>query len=290
MSALKEIAVDKAPSALSMYAAAALSGLGGKKGGKTLPNVAVVMPRVVLDGAHIERYASFCGYQSAQGTPPAYLHMLAFPLQMQYMTSPGFPWPVIGSVHLGFYATQLAPVQAGQTVRIEVVPGEMYAHEKGQVFSLLTHVTRDGVRVWTSVNHYLRMGVREPAGAAYAARLAESAALVRRDDWRVDAGIGRRYGRVSGDFNPIHLSALTAKMLGFKRAIAHGMWTMAHALAEVMPAQAQDRLEVQVEFKTPLFLPSTASLWTAPQDSSTLFEVRDAEGVKPHVRAKLILG
>ena len=49
--------------------------------------------------------------------------------------------------------------------------------------------------------------------------------------WRVPDDIGRRYAKVSGDVNPIHMSSLTAKALGFKRAIAHGMWVKAHALA-----------------------------------------------------------
>lgn len=289
VSARPEVKVERAPSALSIYAKAALSGLSGKKGG-ALPNVAYVMPRVVLDGAHIKRYASFCGYQESQGVPPAYLHMLAFPLQMQYMTSPSFPWPVIGSVHLSFYATQHAAVQAGETVSIATFPGEMFAHDKGQVFCMVTEVKRGSELVWTSVNAYLRMGVRSPQGAPYTSQLSESSALARAAQWSVDGGIGRRYGKVSGDINPIHLSAFTAKMLGFKRAIAHGMWTMARALAEVMPAQAVPKLSVQVEFKTPLFLPGQASLWKAQEGSTTWFEVRDGAGEKPHVRGKLTIG
>ena len=43
--------------------------------------------------------------------------------------------------------------------------------------------------------------------------------------------IGRRYGAVSGDRNPIHLYPLTARLFGFRRAIAHGMWTKARCLA-----------------------------------------------------------
>lgn len=288
--ALSEVALDRPPSALSMYLQAAASSFKGKKGGSTLPAMAVVLPHVVLDGAHIQRYAAFCGYRPSQGTPPAYLHMLSFPLQMHYMNSPAFPWPVIGSVHLGFQATQHAPVQAGETVRVEVVPGELSAHDKGQVFSLVTNVTRDGVLVWRSVNHYLRMGVRSPQGAPYVSQLGESDSLQRREEWTVDGGIGRRYGRISGDFNPIHLSAPTAKLLGFKRAIAHGMWTMAHALAQVVPPQGAPRLGVQVEFKTPLFLPGKATLWTCSSGEATLFEVRDGAGVKPHLRGKVVLG
>jgi hypothetical protein len=49
--------------------------------------------------------------------------------------------------------------------------------------------------------------------------------------WRVPGDIGRRYARVSGDSNPIHLHPLTAKALGQPGAIAHAMWTKARCLA-----------------------------------------------------------
>src|SRR6201999_1387604 len=42
--------------------------------------------------------------------------------------------------------------------------------------------------------------------------------------------LGRRYGSVSGDLNPIHVHSLTARLFGFKSAIAHGMWTKARCL------------------------------------------------------------
>jgi acyl dehydratase len=54
---------------------------------------------------------------------------------------------------------------------------------------------------------------------------------------RAPADIGRRYGLVSGDMNPIHLSAPSAKLFGFRQAIAHGLWTKARALAAMLPRQ-----------------------------------------------------
>ena len=92
--------------------------------------------------------------------------------------------------------------------------------------------------------------------------------------------------------NPIHLSTLSAKLLGFRRAIAHGMWTQARALSAMLPRQALAQAEVLTEFKTPLFLPARVSLWSAPMGHealrpSALFEVRNARGDKPHLRARL---
>jgi hypothetical protein len=47
---------------------------------------------------------------------------------------------------------------------------------------------------------------------------------VKTDTLAITENTGWRYARVSGDFNPIHLTARTAKMFGFKQAVAHGMF------------------------------------------------------------------
>ena len=143
---------------------------------------------------------------------------------------------------------------------------------------------REGVLVWESTWTLLRMGVKQPRGPEYVSQINDERPLAHQADFFAGAGIGRSYGRVSGDINPIHLSALTAKFLGFKKAIAHGMWTKARALATLMPREAVEQAEVIVEFKTPLFLPARASLWANRGEGESVFEVRNAKGDKPHLR------
>ena len=48
---------------------------------------------------------------------------------------------------------------------------------------------------------------------------------------------------------------LTAKLFGFPRAIAHGMWTKARALA-ALEGRLPDAFAVDVEFKKPILLPA----------------------------------
>ena len=72
--------------------------------------------------------------------------------------------------------------------------------------------------------------------------------------WRIPDDAGRRYAKVSGDVNPIHLSGLTAKAFGFKRAIAHGMWVKARVLG-ALSGRLPDALSLDVSFRKPLLLP-----------------------------------
>ena len=79
--------------------------------------------------------------------------------------------------------------------------------------------------------------------------------------------------------NPIHLSPLAARAFGFPRAIAHGMWTAAHALAS-LDGRLPGALTWDVEFGKPLLLPSTVELRTKRIDDGWALDVRSG---KPHL-------
>jgi acyl dehydratase len=101
----------------------------------------------------------------------------------------------------------------------------------------------------------------------------------------VPEDIGRRYGAVSGDRNPIHLHGWSAKLFGMPRPIAHGMWLKARCLAELEPT-LPDAFSVAVRFKLPLFLPAQVAFGR----TDGAFEVRDASSGKPHLGGTLSPG
>ncbi len=270
----------------------------GKRPGvvKTLPKLCYVLPSVVLDANAVAAYGSVCGLTLAHGVPLIYPQILASRLAMAFMGSPQCPWPALGTVHLANHIHQHQQLHVGDTLRIEMRTGQLMAHEKGQVFNLDFLVLRNDSLVWEATQTLLRTGVTTPSGRLYTSRFPASFAtetpLSHQADFTVPADIGRRYARVSGDFNPIHLSALSARLFGFRKAIAHGLWTAARSSAALMPSHPLTQASLDVDFKTPLFLPGTASLWstrttTTRGQHGAAFEVRNAAGDKPHLRARL---
>jgi acyl dehydratase len=89
-------------------------------------------------------------------------------------------------------------------------------------------------------------------------------------EWRLAEDVGRRYAAASGDRNPIHLHPLTARLFGFPRAIAHGMWTVARCLAA---HGTPDSCHVRARFRAPVLLPGTVTY--AARDGR--FELRGRE-------------
>ena len=259
---------------------------------EALPPVCFLRPNVSLEAAEINAYAQVCGYPPEQGVPLLYPQMLTFPLAMAYFASDYCPWPALGTVHLANHVQQHVPLRSGDVLRVELRPGPLQAHEKGQVFTLQFQIWKDQALAWEASQTLLRLGIHQPSGPAYVSALPPIPPLSLQTSFKADAGIGRRYGRVSGDLNPIHLSALSAKLFGFRRAIAHGMWTQARALAALLPRRPLAQAEAQVEFKTPLYLPARPTLWSSravqgAQPHNAVFEVRNAHGDKPHLRASL---
>jgi acyl dehydratase len=104
--------------------------------------------------------------------------------------------------------------------------------------------------------------------------------------WRLGADAGRRYARVSGDWNPIHLWSWSARVFGFHRPILHGFCTeamVAHALIEHRfggdPAALR---RLRIAFRAPLPLPSRVRLQVGERLGQRWFRVTDAAGERVH--------
>jgi acyl dehydratase len=213
-----------------------------------------------------------------------YPHLLTFPLQVALMSDRAFPLALPGLVQVRNRIDQLRPVGAGEPLDLEVWAERFASHRSGATVDLCASVSAGGEEVWRGRSTYLTRGATAPEGAPAAdvevavGDLAQPAAT-----WRVPDDAGRRYAKVSGDVNPIHLSRLTAKAFGFKRAIAHGMWVKARALA-ALSGRLPDAVTADVGFRKPLFLPSTVTLATAQTgDGGWEFAVRNAASGTEHV-------
>src|SRR5690606_2130019 len=105
----------------------------------------------------------------------------------------------------------------------------------------------DGYEVWSERSAYLRRaaapGQPERRSAGERAEPPRPTAI-----WRVGRDIATAYARVSGDRNPIHTSRVGARLFGYPRPIAHGMWTLARSLA-ALTGRLPDEYTVDVSFK-----------------------------------------
>jgi len=257
-----------------------LPGLGASD---ELPDTELEVRDVATDLDHLSDYTEVCGFDRMDRLPATYPHIVAFPLAMRIMAERSFPFPVLGLVHIGNEITQYRPVSPDEALSVSVRAQDLEPHDRGTQFTMAAEARVGDELVWDSRNVYLHRSGKSGGGGDKKER--DEAAPVQAH-WRVPGDIGRRYGAVSGDRNPIHLHGWSAKLFGMPRPIAHGMWLKARCLAE-LETTLPDAFSVDVRFKLPLFLPAQVAFGVGDGRG---FEVRDASSGKPHLSGTISQG
>ncbi|QAY69303.1 MaoC/PaaZ C-terminal domain-containing protein [Xylanimonas protaetiae] len=240
----------------------------------TLPRVAHRVAHLPTDGlgTHLRDYQRLMHEPGSELLPSGYLHVLAFPLATSVMVRGDYPLPLIGTVHLANDASLLRPVRVGDALEVRAWAERLRPHRRGVQLDMVAEVRVGDELAWRGVSTYLSRGFHVPDDAASAPDEGEDRAPagtwappLPTGRWALPGGTGRAYGAISGDLNPIHLSALSAKAFGFPRAIAHGMYTAARALAEVGPRRGP-AYRWTVEFGRPVLLPGTVDVAITASD------------------------
>ncbi|MGW3927335.1 MaoC/PaaZ C-terminal domain-containing protein [Streptomyces microflavus] len=245
--------------------------------GATLPTDRLTLPAAPAAPGPLAAYRDICGFPAPETgpLPLTYPHVLAFPLAMRLMTARRFPLPVVGLVHTWIEIVARRPVQSDEPLELTVYAEELTPHRRGTEVTMVTEARLAGALVWESRSGYLS---RHATNATGSTREADgSPALPAVAEWRLPGDLGRRYGAVSGDRNPIHLHPLTARLFGFPRAIAHGMWTVARCLAEA-DGQPGEIRSVRADFRVPVLLPATVTYAADPAGNAFALRSESSSG------------
>lgn len=272
------------PGTATLYSRAVLGSISGKQG-KELPDLELVMRDVKIDRANLAAYNRVCGFSQRDTLPLTYGFVLGFPLHMSLMTDPSFPFAAMGMVHIQNRITQHRLINASEILTIIVKPANLRPHDKGVQFDILTTLKSGEEVVWECSSTMLRRQAGNEGEKSSAPRPAAQATRspVANVQWSVPGDTGRRYGAISGDRNPIHLYAFTAKLFGFPRAIAHGMWSKARCLS-ALEGRLPDACTVDVQFKLPVLLPAKVAFLSEPQANGAFtFGLSDLKSGKPHL-------
>ncbi|MEU6301792.1 MaoC family dehydratase [Streptomyces chartreusis] len=237
---------------------AVLSAFKRPRPGAEFPRTRLVLPGAGVDLARLAAYERVCGFATgADALPLTYPHVLGFPLAMRLMSERAFPLPLLGLVHTSIEVTRHTAMPATGAYEIGVHVDRLAEHRRGTEAVVVTEVRSGEDVVWESTSRYLARHRTNGTDAGAQARPAEEPEpLPAVAEWRIAGDVGRRYGAASGDRNPIHLHALTARLFGFPRAIAHGMWTVARCLAA---HGTPDAVRVRADFRAPVLLPGTVT-------------------------------
>lgn len=276
MTGTQPVVLGEMPSLSKLYvnaaAAAARRRVLGADGGIRLPPNGHEVRGVLADVGNLTAFQHLVGEPASDILPAGFIHALAFPLSMSVMNRDDFPLPLLGMIHLNNRVEQRSPVVFTEALDIRAWAEDLRGHRAGTQVDIVAEVRGAGEAAvrWKGVSTYLAKGVFLPgidkptAGTGPSTFSAPDPTAL----WQLGVDTGRAYAAVSGDFNPIHLSVLTAKALGMRRSIAHGMYLASRALADVGAVKG-DSFSWDVAFEAPVFLPALVALEISTVQSET---------------------
>lgn len=252
-------------------ALAAVRRQGGARVGDELPALAVSVPGVRVDPARLAAYRAVCacadGGDGGDVLPPAFPETLFIGLLAKLVTARGFPLSPLGLIHVRQTLVEHAPIHVSEALALACRLEALRSSARGVEVDWRMEVQVGGRLAWEGCATMLSRsrtarGVTAPPGARSPHPPVGGAPPLAIVD--VPEPTGRRYALASGDWNPHHLWALTARPIGYRRPIAHGMWTLARLLAELArDGCVAGLLDAEVAFKQPIAMPGRVALFAS---------------------------
>ncbi|GFS20313.1 dehydratase [Elysia marginata] len=154
------------------------------------------------------------------------------------------------------------------------------------------------ILVWEAIVTGVSVGPKKKSSNTTPQRQPKEFSVYKQEEIDAPANTGVDFANATQDYQPQHLYRWTAKLVGFKAPIAHGLWSMAVAVDRIMssePDSFQDRypLHMDVSFKRPLVLPGKAVLqFEKPSgaDCLTNFRMLNTRGNTPILVGSMHVG
>lgn len=249
-----------------------------------LPDRVVTVDDLPIDRANVAAYTAVTGLRYGENVPLTYPFALTFPLAMELLTGFDFPFPAIGAVHVENQITAYRPIAVTDSVRVKVHAENLREHRKGLLVDLVTEVSVGNQPAWHQVATFLHqqrtsLSDQPRPEPPRQEKLRPPNAILRITPAQI-----RRYASVGGDRNPIHTSAIGAKLFGFPTVIAHGMFSGAAILANI-EGQLPDQVQYSIKFGKPVILPARAGLYVDRVADGWDLTLRNMAKGYPHLTA-----
>jgi acyl dehydratase len=211
-----------------------------------------------------------------------YPFVLTYPTVMELVTGFDFPFAAVGAVHMENRITRHRPIAVTDTLGVCAHAENLREHRKGLLVDVISRVSVGTDPAWEQVTTFLHQQRTSLSGEPkpqpqQVPKLPPPSTILKITQRQI-----RRYASIGADHNPIHTSLLGAKVFGFPRPIAHGMFTAAAVLANI-EGQLPDAVSYHVKFGKPVFLPATLGLYTDRVQQGWDFTLRDMAKGYPHL-------
>lgn len=250
-----------------------------KSGG--FPPLSVRWKSLRIDRRNLQTFIRLTGL-SGDAVPVLYPHVFGFRLQMALLTHRDFPMPIWRSLQVRNHMLLHKTFGTDEVLDLETrVAGQRILDKCAEV-DLYTTLCSGGELLWEGLNTYFYRGRFGPAQ--------ESSSLARspRPDgpemarWRTLSTVGWHFGKLTGDYNPLHLWTWYARLFGFKAAFHHPQLVLGQCMARLPePRGTSQRLDAWV--KGPVFYGTDVRLRTSTKADGVEFALTVGAEARPSI-------
>lgn len=242
------------------------------------PEAGVPKMRVRWEGMRFSRrdlaaFASSTGLDAADGISVLYPHVAGFRLQMALLTHPAYPLPIWNALQIRNHLVRHRALDPDGVYAMEARTDACRVLEKGIEIDVVTRLTRGDACDWEcTVTYFYRGRFKGPRSEWTPPAAPDLTAAQARDRFRVPSGSRWTFGRLTGDYNGIHIWNAYARRFGFTSAFAHPQRVTAICLARIEgpPSEAQS---LDLWLKGPVFYGAAAEIRAGANEGAVNFGV-----------------
>lgn len=256
--------------------------------GSRLPAIAVRWRQHRAEPEEITAFARLSGLRGDQAAhlPFLYPHTIAFPLQMVVLTHPRFPVPIWRVLQVRNRLVQHRRLGRDESFDIQTRTSAHRILDKGMEVDLQTTMVACGEVVWECTNtFYARGRFGTPTSAAVQPTPEAGGEIV--DRWVAPREGGRRFGRLTGDYNGLHLFGWYARRLGFARAFLHPQRVLGQCLDRLLAGAEPESPQLEAWLKGPVFYGAPVELRARNSDGAIVFALTVEGESRPAIVGRL---
>ncbi|MDP3501109.1 MAG: MaoC/PaaZ C-terminal domain-containing protein [Myxococcales bacterium] len=221
------------------------------------------------------RFSSFVGW-TGDGLAPTFPYALLTHLHFSLVNDARFPFPPLGLIHKKETIELLAPLEPGVWT-MRCVLTSINEVERGFELTITSELSVDGAPTWKSTTLAFKRTKSSSAGNSKPRPPPPS--LQGAERWALPDGHGRAYAALSNNVDPIHMSGWSARLMGHRGALMHGMWLAARGWSTLGATPKA----VEFRFLSPVYLPATVSF----QPTADGFGLYSDDGAQTHLLARV---
>ena len=215
-----------------------------------------------------------------------YPHTVSFPMLMAVLSHPAFPLPIWRVLQVRNRMIQHEPIAPDAVFDFTVRTGERRLLEKGVEMDLRVEARKEGRVVWEAVNTFYARGRFGEARAEPAASPGVGGAPA--TEWRMPAHGRWRYGQLSGDFNPLHMSDWYARRAGYAGAFTHPQRAIGQCLGH-LDAAHHAPMQLDTWIKGPVFYDAKVSLRSESRPAGSVFALHVDDDARPAIVGRFVI-